>query len=74
MELVAMMMIMILEVVGEVMDFIEIVVDELVDLVVLTTMLGSGWISRHMVGNPPISAAKKYKICPNTHQILSLLS
>ena len=74
MELVAMVMIMILEVVGEVMDFIEIVVDELVELVVLTTMLGSGWISKHMVGNPAISAAKKSKICPNTHQILSLLS
>ena len=74
MELVAMMMIMILEVVGEVMDFIEIVVDELVELVVLTTILGSGWISKHMVGNPPILTAKKYKIRPNTHQILSVLS
>ena len=74
MELVALMMIIILEVVGEVMDFIEIVVDVLVELVVLTTMLDSGWISKHMVGNPPISAAKKYKICPNTHQILNLLS
>ena len=68
------MMIMLLESVGEVMDFIKIVVDELVEWVVLTTILGSGWISKHMVGNPPISAAKKYRICPNTHQILSLLS
>ena len=67
-------MIMLLEVVGEVRDFIEIVVDELVELVVLTTMLGSGWISKHMVGNPPILTAKKYKICHNTHQILSQYS
>ena len=74
MELVAMVMIMILEVVGEVMDFIEIVVDELVELVVLATMLGSGWISKHMVGNPPILTAKKYKICHNTYQILSQYS
>ena len=48
------MMIMLLESVGEVMDFIKIVVDELVEWVVLTTILGSGWISNHMVGNPPI--------------------
>ena len=58
MELVAMMMIMILDFVGEIMDFIEIVVDELVEWVVLTTILGSGRISKHVVGNPPIWAAK----------------
>ena len=46
-------MIMLLESVGEVMDFIKIVIDELVEWVVLTTILGSGWISKHMVGNPP---------------------
>ena len=48
------MMIMLLEVFGEMMHFIKIVVDELVEWVVLTTILGSGWISKHMVGNPPI--------------------
>ena len=35
------MMIMLLESVGEVVDFIKIVVDELVEWVVLTTIFGS---------------------------------
>ena len=30
---------------------------------------GSGWISNHVVGNPPILAPKKHKICPNIQQI-----
>ena len=48
------MILVILDVVGEVMDTIEIVVDEQADGGVLTTILSSGWISNHMVGNPPI--------------------
>ena len=48
------MILVILDVVGEVMDTIEIVVDEQAEGEVLTTMSSSGWISNHMVGNPPI--------------------
>ena len=63
------MIIVILDVVGEVMDTMDIVVDEQAEGEVLTTMLSSGWISNHMVGNPPIQAEKKYKIYPYTQQI-----
>ena len=48
------MIIVILDVVGEVMDTMDIVVDEQAEGEVLTTMLSSGWISNHMVRNPPI--------------------
>ena len=48
------MILVILDVAGEVMDTIEIVVDEQAEGGVLTTILRSGWISNHMVGNPPI--------------------
>ena len=63
------MMIVILEVIEEVMDVIEIVVDGLAEGWFSPLYWGGGWISNHLVGNPPILAAKKYKICHNAEQI-----
>ena len=53
-ELVAMMIIVILEVIEEVMDVIKIMVDELAEGWFSPLCWGSGWISNHVVGNPPI--------------------
>ena len=65
------MIIVILEAIEELMDVIEIMVDELAEGWFSPLCWGSGWISNYMVGNPPIWAAKKYKICRNTQKISS---
>ena len=53
-ELVAMMIIVILKAIEELMDVIEIMVDELAEGWFSPLCWGSGWISNHVVGNPPI--------------------
>ena len=49
-----MIIIVILEVIEMVVDDIKIMVDELAEGWFSPLCWGSGWISNHVVGNPPI--------------------